>query len=333
MNFLRYIKEHGIHVVACLFLIVTTDIFLMTIGGSASLMIYVACAGMFSFLICMYADYRKLKDLFDELQNKTDALDKKYLVSEVMEKADSQEGEMLLSVLKKAEVSMSDNVADYRRGSEEYRDYIETWVHEVKIPISASRMIIENHGDETVAESGITDELERIEGYVEQALFYARSSCVEKDFFIKEVNLEEIIKGIISKRRKTLIPMHASIDIGDMHRDKKILSDGKWLTFIIGQIIDNSIKYASPARDLKLSFYLTDEEGRAVISLSDNGVGMKSSEIPRAFEKGFTGTNGRIGRASTGIGLYLCKKLCNRLGHEIDIESTEGKGTTVKIKF
>ena len=305
----------------------------MTIGGSASLMIYVACAGMFSFLICMYADYRKLKDLFDELQNKTDALDKKYLVSEVMEKADSQEGEMLLSVLKKAEVSMSDNVADYRRGSEEYRDYIETWVHEVKIPISASRMIIENHGDETVAESGITDELERIEGYVEQALFYARSSCVEKDFFIKEVNLEEIIKGIISKRRKTLIPMHASIDIGDMHRDKKILSDGKWLTFIIGQIIDNSIKYASPARDLKLSFYLTDEEGRAVISLSDNGVGMKSSEIPRAFEKGFTGTNGRIGRASTGIGLYLCKKLCNRLGHEIDIESTEGKGTTVKIKF
>ncbi len=305
----------------------------MTIGGSASLMIYVACAGMFSSLICMYVDYRKLKDLFDELQNKTDALDKKYLVSEVMEKADSQEGEMLLSVLKKAEVSMSDNVADYRRGSEEYRDYIETWVHEVKIPISASRMIIENHGDETVAESGITDELERIEGYVEQALFYARSSCVEKDFFIKEVNLEEIIKGIISKRRKTLIPMHASINIGDMHRDKKILSDGKWLTFIIGQIIDNSIKYASPARDLKLSFYLTDEDGRAVICLSDNGVGMKSSECPRAFEKGFTGTNGRTGRASTGIGLYLCKKLCNRLGHEIDIESTEGKGTTVKIKF
>lgn len=333
MNFPRYIKEHGIHVIACLFVIVTTDIFLMTIGGSKPLMIYVACACAFSFLICMYVDYRKLKNLFDDVQNKTDALEKKYLVSEVMEKTDTQESESLLSVLKKAEISMSDNVAEYRRGSEEYRDYIETWVHEVKIPISASRMIIENHGDDTVSESGIADELERIEGYVEQALFYARSSYVEKDFFIKEVDLEEIVKGIISKRRKTLIPMHASIEIGVLHRDKKILSDGKWLTFIIGQIIDNSIKYASPDRNLKLSSNLTEKDGRAVLNLTDNGVGMKSAEIPRAFEKGFTGSNGRIGKASTGIGLYLCRKLCMKLGHEIEIESKEGEGTTVKIKF
>ncbi len=333
MNFSRYIKEHGIHVIACLFLIVTTDIFLMTIGGSGSLMIYVAASCAVCFTVCMYVDYRKLKTLFDDVQNKTDALDKKYLVSEVMEKTGSQESEMLLSVLKKAEVSMSDNVAGYRRGSEEDRDYIETWVHEVKIPISASRMIIENHGDETVAESGMADELERIEGYVEQALFYARSSCVEKDFFIKEVNLEEIIKGIISKRRKTLIPMHASIDIGELASEKKILSDGKWLSFIIGQIVDNSIKYASTERNLKLSFYLTEEDGRNVLNLADNGVGMKSAEIPRAFEKGFTGTNGRIGRASTGIGLYLCKKLCTRLEHDIAIESEEGEGTVVKIMF
>ncbi len=281
----------------------------------------------------MYIDYRKLKNLFCDAYDKIEALDKKYLVSEVLEDQGTQESECLLSVLKKAEVSMSENVAKYRRGSEEYRDYIETWVHEVKIPISASRMIIENHGDETVAESGIADELERIEGYVEQALFYARSSYVEKDFFIKEVNLEEIIKGIISKRRKTLIPMHASIDIGELKSEKKILSDGKWLSFIIGQIVDNSIKYASGERDLKLSFYLTEEEGRTVLNLADNGVGMKSAEITRAFEKGFTGSNGRIGRASTGIGLYLCKKLCARLEHDIAMESEEGAGTTVKIMF
>ena len=305
----------------------------MTIGGSAPLMIYVTAACVVCCFVCLYIDYRKLKNLFDDVQKRTDALEKKYLVSEVMDKPESQESEMLLSVLKKAEVSMSDNVAQFRRGSEEYRDYIETWVHEVKIPISASKMIIENHGDAAVSESGISDEIDRIEGYVEQALFYARSSYVEKDFFIKEVNLEEIIKGVISKRKKTLIPMRASINIGEMTQDKKVLSDGKWLSFIISQIVDNSIKYASPDRNLKLSFYTTEENGRAVLNLEDNGTGMKSSEISRALEKGFTGSNGRTGRASTGIGLYLCRKLCLRLEHEISIESKEGEGTTVKIMF
>ncbi|MBO7362789.1 MAG: sensor histidine kinase [Lachnospiraceae bacterium] len=305
----------------------------MTIGGSAPLMIYVALACSLSFFFCMYVDYKKLKNMFDDVQSRTDTLDKKYLVPEVMEKADSQEGEMLMSVLRKAEVSMSDNVAGYRRGSEEYRDYIETWVHEVKIPISASKMIIENHGDDAIAESGIADELDRIEGYVEQALFYARSSNVEKDFFIKETDLSEIVKGVISKRRKTLIPMHASIDMGDLQGVKKVLSDGKWLSFIISQIVDNSIKYASPDRNLKLSFYMSEENGKVVLNISDNGVGIKSSEISRAFDKGFTGSNGRIGRASTGIGLYLCKKLCVRLGHDIAMESEEGEGTTVKIMF
>ena len=333
MNFPRYIKEHIVHVIACFFLTVTTDIFLMTIGGSAPLMIYVALACSLSFFFCMYVDYKKLKNMFDDVQSRTDTLDKKYLVPEVMEKADSQEGEMLMSVLRKAEVSMSDNVAGYRRGSEEYRDYIETWVHEVKIPISASKMIIENHGDDAIAESGIADELDRIEGYVEQALFYARSSNVEKDFFIKETDLSEIVKGVISKRRKTLIPMHASIDMGDLQGGKEVLSDGKWLSFIISQIVDNSIKYASPDRNLKLSFYMSEENGKVVLNISDNGVGIKSSEISRAFDKGFTGSNGRIGRASTGIGLYLCKKLCVRLGHDIAMESEEGEGTTVKIMF
>lgn len=320
-------------VFSCIFTIVTTDILLMTIHGSSALMIYVAAVCAVTCLICMYIDYRKLKNVFDDAVEKIEALDKKYLVSEVLEDQGTQESECLLSVLKKAEVSMSDNVAKYRRGSEEYRDYIETWVHEIKIPISASRMIIENHGDDKVSESGIADELDRLEGYVEQALFYARSSYVEKDFFIKEVDLAEIIKGIVSKRRKTLIPMHASIDIGNLQGDKKVLSDGKWLTFIIGQIVDNSIKYASPDRNLKLSFYLTEEDGKQILNLEDNGVGMKAAEIPRAFEKGFTGTNGRTGRASTGIGLYLCRKLCSRLGHEIMIEAKEGEGTKIKIIF
>ncbi|MBO7356145.1 MAG: sensor histidine kinase [Lachnospiraceae bacterium] len=305
----------------------------MTLKGALWLEIYFSVAAVACFALCMYSDYRKLKSIFDEITEKIEKLDKKYLIPELLEGHSSQEYEIIYRILKEAEVSMSDNVAVYRRGSEEYRDYIETWVHEVKIPISASTMIIENHRDVPLEETGISEEIDRIDGYVEQALFYARSSHVEKDFFVKEADLRKIVKSVIMKRRKALFAISAEIDIGDLKSDDRIYTDGKWMEFIVGQIIDNSIKYASDERVLKLSFFMTKENDRSVMNIRDNGVGMKSSEVPRVFEKGFTGTNGRAGKASTGIGLYLCRKLCLRLGHEIALESAENEGTTVRIIF
>lgn len=305
----------------------------MTLRGALWLEIYFTVAAAVCFVLCMYSDYRKLKNIFDEITEKIEKLDKKYLIPELLEGYSSQEYEIIHRILKEAEVSMSDNVASYRRGSEEYRDYIETWVHEVKIPISASKMIIENHKDVPLEETGISEEIDRIDGYVEQALFYARSSHVEKDFFIKEADLRKIVKAVIMKRRKALFAISAEIDIGNLKSDDRIYTDAKWMEFIVGQVIDNSIKYASDERVLKLSFFMTKENDRSVMNIRDNGIGMKSSEVPRAFEKGFTGTNGRAGKASTGIGLYLCRKLCLRLGHEITLESAENEGTTVKIIF
>ncbi|MCR5738443.1 MAG: sensor histidine kinase [Lachnospiraceae bacterium] len=314
-------------------MILTTDIFLMTLRGALWLEIYFTVTAVTCFVLCMYSDYRKLKSIFDEITEKIEKLDKKYLIPELLEGYSSQEYEIIHRILKEAEVSMSDNVASYRRGSEEYRDYIETWVHEVKIPISASKMIIENHKDVPLEETGISEEIDRIDGYVEQALFYARSSHVEKDFFVREADLRKIVKAVIMKRRKALFAISAEIDIGDLKSDDRIYTDAKWMEFIVGQVIDNSIKYASDERVLKLSFFITKENDRSVMNIRDNGIGMKSSEVSRAFEKGFTGTNGRAGKASTGIGLYLCRKLCLRLGHEITLESAENEGTTVKIIF
>ncbi len=305
----------------------------MTLRGALWLEIYFTVTAVTCFVLCMYSDYRKLKSIFDEITEKIEKLDKKYLIPELLEGYSSQEYEIIHRILKEAEVSMSDNVASYRRGSEEYRDYIETWVHEVKIPISASKMIIENHKDVPLEETGISEEIDRIDGYVEQALFYARSSHVEKDFFVREADLRKIVKAVIMKRRKALFAISAEIDIGDLKSDDRIYTDAKWMEFIVGQVIDNSIKYASDERVLKLSFFITKENDRSVMNIRDNGIGMKSSEVSRAFEKGFTGTNGRAGKASTGIGLYLCRKLCLRLGHEITLESAENEGTTVKIIF
>ncbi|MBO7387485.1 MAG: sensor histidine kinase [Lachnospiraceae bacterium] len=333
MKFSKYIAEHKLWLGIALFLILTIDIFLMTIKGSGYLMAYVAVAVLGGVILGMYVDYARLKRFLYEVKRNVDEIDEKYLVADLLAKPELSEEEIVCDILKAMEFSMADKVSDYRRRSEEYKEYVETWVHEVKIPISTARMIIENHRSDSVEESGIMDEVERISTYVEQALFYARSEAVEKDYYVKSLNLSEVVGSALTARKKSLIAMKASIDMAELEDAEEVLSDGKWLTFIIGQIIDNSIKYAKADEKLSLSFFVREDEGKKSLVIEDNGIGMKEEETGRAFEKGFTGSNGRIGKASTGIGLYLCKKLCLRLGHDINIESRIGEGTSVIIAF
>ncbi|MCR5118750.1 MAG: sensor histidine kinase [Lachnospiraceae bacterium] len=332
MKFLRYIKEHLWLCAAFLFVALTADIFLLTFKGALWLILYISSASLIACFICYLVGYLRTKKMFDEIEDKIEAMDKKYLVPEVLDERETQEAELIFEILKKAEVSMSDNVAGYRHETEEYRDYVESWVHEIKIPISAAQMICENHKDTPLRESGISEELDRIEGNVEQALYYARSSYVEKDYFIKEINASELVKSAVAKRRRSLIAMRAKIE-NLINGDEVICSDAKWLAFILGQLIDNSIKYAKEDEGLILTFSLEEAEGRKALLIKDNGVGIKSAETGRVFDKGFTGSNGRAGKASTGIGLYLCRKLCLRLGHDMMLTSEEGKGTCVRILF
>ena len=333
MKFSKYVFEHKLWIAIAAFLIITIDIFLMTINGSVYLMLYVAGAVTAGILLGLYADFTRRKKYLNEIKDNTAKMDEKYLIADLLSKPETSEEELVDEILRSMEQSMADRVADYRRRSEEYKEYIETWVHEVKIPISTARMIIANHKQDTVAESGLVDEVERISTYVEQALFYARSEAVEKDYYVKSLNLTEVVGSALSARKRSLIAMKASIDLSGLEDSPEVLSDGKWLSFIVGQIIDNSIKYAKADETLTLSFRAETIDGKTGLVITDTGIGMKEEEIDRAFEKGFTGTNGRIGKASTGIGLYLCKKLCTRLEHEISLDSKAGTGTSVTIVF
>ena len=333
MKFGRYILDHKVWLGIGAFLILTINIFLMTLKSSGYLMLYVTVAVGLGVILGMYLDYARIRRFLMEIRQNVDEIDEKYLVADLLAKPEISEEEIICDILKTMELSMAGRVSDYRRRSEEYKEYVETWVHEVKIPISTARMIIENHRSDSVEESGIVDEVERISTYVEQALFYARSEAVEKDYYVKSLNLSEVVGSALTARKKSLISMKASIDMTGLEDATEVLSDGKWLTFILGQIIDNSIKYAKADEKLSLTFFVREDEGRRSLVIKDNGIGMKEEEIDRAFEKGFTGTNGRIGKASTGIGLYLCKKLCLRLGHDINLESKPGEGTSVIITF
>ncbi len=333
MKFGRYILDHKMWLGIGAFLILTINIFLMTLKSSGYLMLYVTVAVGLGVILGMYLDYARIRRFLMEIRQNVDEIDEKYLVADLLAKPEISEEEIICDILKTMELSMAGRVSDYRRRSEEYKEYVETWVHEVKIPISTARMIIENHRSDSVEESGIMDEVERISTYVEQALFYARSEAVEKDYYVKSLNLSEVVGSALTARKKSLISMKASIDMTGLEDATEVLSDGKWLTFILGQIIDNSIKYAKADEKLSLTFFVREDEGRRSLVIKDNGIGMKEEEIDRAFEKGFTGTNGRIGKASTGIGLYLCKKLCLRLGHDINLESKLGEGTSIIITF
>lgn len=190
-------------------------------------------------------------------------------------------------------------------------------------------MIVENNKS-SITES-INEELDKIEDYTEQALFYARSNTVEKDYYIKQVNLKELVSNVIIRNKRELIQNNISVDTKDLNL--KVYTDMKWCAFILNQIIQNSIKY-SKEEDKKIEIFAEENKDQVLLYVKDNGIGIKESEASRVFEKGFTGENGRRkGQKATGIGLYLCKKLCDKLSLGIELNSKENESTNVILTF
>lgn len=333
MTFSKYLRDHAGWLFIGCFLIITLEVFLLMLNGATALRIYVAVVVVVLVILGMYIDYRKMKKFLDSLEEGIEELDKKYLLPELINNDENEEQHLIVYILREMENAMADNVSEYKRKSENYKNYIETWVHEVKIPIATAGMIAENHRDESIRDTKIENEIKRIQNYVEQALFYARSEAVEKDYFIKEVDLEDIVSTVIADKRLILREKRAGIDIHDMETEKKVCSDGKWLSFVISQIVENSIKYAKEGEPPKIEIFVTHEDEKTALHIKDYGRGMKSGEVSRAFEKGFTGTNGRNVSSSTGMGLFLCNRLCERLQHKLLIKSVEGEGTELIIVF
>ena len=255
-------------------------------------------------------------------------MDKKYLISEVIDKPIYLEAGPYYDLLKKASKAMREEINSIKNSRKEYKDYIEQWIHEVKTPIASIKLIEENN--KTNTSRVVLQELEKLDTYVEQALFYARSEEVEKDYLIREMSLEECINKIIIKNKKIFILNNIGVEIDNI--DKNVYSDSKWLEFILNQIIVNAIKYRNN-KDPKVKVYVSDVKNGIKLIVEDNGIGIPTDELERVFEKGFTGSTGRLNSKSTGIGLYLCRKLCDKLGLLIDIESEINRYTKVSITF
>lgn len=264
---------------------------------------------------------------YKTLYKTLNAMDQKQYIVSLIDEADFSDGKILFDLLKTTTKAMNDEIASYRISEESYREYIETWVHEIKIPISCINLICENNKNELT--QGIADELSKIDTFVEQTLFYARSNSVEKDYTIHDIELESLVKSSIKKHSKQLISCKAHISLHDLNYT--VYSDIKWLDFIMGQLISNSIKYRK--NPFSLVFSASENDTQVLMSVKDNGIGIPEHNLNRVFEKGFTGQNGRQFAASTGIGLYLCKKLCDKMHIGIQLTSKQNEGVTATLIF
>ena len=329
MDFKLFFKEKVITILLLLFGIITIEIFLMAYNVGMFIKIYIPLIIMGLYVVSIAIEYFKKKKFYDNLSNMLEELEEKYLITEIINTPDFLEGKILKNTIEAIDKSMLENVNKYKYMTEDYKEYIELWIHEIKIPIATSKMVIENN--KNAITKSIDEELDKVENYIEQALFYARSNTVEKDYYIRKVVLKEIVNESIKKNKSSLIQEKISIDIHDL--EIEVNTDNKWIVFILNQIIQNSIKYRKKENSV-IEIYANQGKENVILYIKDNGIGIKQGEITRVFEKGFTGTNGRLSnKKSTGIGLYLCKKLCNKLGIGIELNSVQNEGTEVKLVF
>ena len=276
--------------------------------GLCLLLTIVVLSIHFFFYLKRHKEHRRI---LQNIQLMADELPEPQTLAE----ADLQE---MLRALKRI---LDANLTSWQTERRESIDYYTTWVHQIKTPISVMRMILES--EDTNEHRELSAELFRIEQYVEMVLSYLRLGSEASDYIFKEYDLDAIIKQAIHKYAPQFVRRRIRLEYKPV--DMKVLTDEKWLLFIIEQILSNSIKYTQEG---SVTITVTPDK---ILKIADTGIGIAPEDLPRIFEKGFTGYNGRSDKKSTGLGLYLCRMAAERLSHKISAQSTPGVGTVVSI--
>ena len=327
MKFIDYFKERipliFVYFVVIILIICILLVFRVFYTGIMLILFLLIILGLFMFF---YRFYQK-KKFYDNLYNILNNIDNKILIHEMMDDTCFIEGKILLDVLRETDKYKIEQINKYKFIQEEFQEFMELWVHEIKTPLSAINLICENNKNKIT--NSINEEAKKIDSFIEMILFYARSQMPEKDYMIKKCKLSDIVNKVIVRNKNSFLEKSICLNMHDL--DVLVRTDSKWMEFIINQIIVNSIKYVEDNPLIEI-YSESDKESISLI-IRDNGIGINSKDLPRVFDKGFTGENGRSKYNSTGMGLYLVKKLCLALGNNVLTTSTEGEGTTLKIVF
>lgn len=328
------------------------SVILLTTGTQPDIIVLLLVILLLIGITVYIIDFIRCRSHLKELENIMSGLDQKYLFIECIPQPRTAYERRLFGLMRASYKSMLGAVSDARSAGREYREYIESWVHEIKSPITAAKLI--SHSLEAEAGRRLTQELMQIEAHVERALFYARAESPERDFIIREVGLEEIVAKTIETYRTLLLQSNMRIETENLNH--QIYTDSKWACFILGQLLQNAARYkkmsSAELQDLPHEPEVCQEAPHAtrndacvisisaksdarflVLTVSDNGIGIPPHELPRVFDRGFTGSNGRARGGSTGMGLYLCRKLSDVLNIDLQITSVWQEGTQVTLSF
>lgn len=278
-----------------------------------------------AFAIMAYSEYGKWKNMQEILQRAVgdDSEFVKILDTAEIRKqvntTDEIENELLeiIERLKNGGMRLNDSM---NMKYSDMVDYYTMWVHQIKTPIASMHLILQKEDSEDSRR--LRAELFRVEQYVQMVLCFLRLDSDFTDYVIKEYRVDDIIRPAVRRLAPQFIMKKLALEYE--HTDEVALTDEKWLSFVVEQVLSNAVKYTSEG-----SISIKCDGDRLVIS--DTGIGIAAEDLPRIFDKGYTGFNGRADRKASGIGLYLCRRICDNLGHSIKVESAAGQGTTITI--
>ena len=273
MKLSTYLKDKLYAFIIFITYIIVLILFLIALKLSSSIIIFITVFTTIIFFIILFYDYFRKRKFYLELLEKLDNLDQKYLLIEMLLEPNFLEGKILYQVLDEVNKNEHDLISELKQKEQDFKEYIELWIHEVKLPLASLTLM--NRKDKNTLR-----ELKRIEDDVEQILYYVRCENANNDYLIKEWNLENIVKNVALRNKDDLLAL--SIDLKVNNCNLKVLTDSKWLEFIINQIVSNSIKYKKD-KDSFIEITGKDLENSVTITIYDNGKGISKSDLPRAF--------------------------------------------------
>lgn len=333
MNFWRFFKDHLTHIFGFLLGLIFLNL-IIWIDSSLKASIFgllyldlLSIVFLFLFLIVLYWSRR---NFYEELQYRTEHPEKGFeerlnLAQTNTNKAYERAYNALLDYSRLTNNELVEQLANQK-------EFIDTWIHEIKVPIAALQLLNESIADSIAANKNekINTEIHKMDHLVEQVLYYSRLENFSNDYLIAKYSIKDIVKDVAIENMNYILNKDITFNITGT--DATILTDEKWLKFILNQLLSNAIKY-TPEHG-KVEFSITTSHSKVILSLRDNGIGIPAADLVRVFEQGFTGENGRKQNTkSTGLGLYLASKMAKKLAHELTIDSVENEGTTVSLTF
>ena len=329
MTIKRFISEQKINIILQLIVLLCINIYLFILDVGTRQqgdILYLDVLLITFYLSGFYVSYKKWKDKYGPLYH---ALEKgEEITEEEIGQGDVVE-EIMHYLWTTKENGLEKEEQNTQERMKEMEEYLTKWVHEIKLPISALNMMVERIEDEPIGYE-IKNEIEKINFLVNSVLYGSRATAAVEDLFIREERLEEIIKVAVRENAFFLIRHNIEIKMDKLNYE--VYTDKKWMIYVVGQMISNAIKYAKA--NGKISFYGEEDEKYVILNIKDDGIGIVKEDQERIFNKGFTGKSGRnTTYKSTGMGLYFSKKILDKLGHSVEMETIEGEYTLFKIKF